>query len=128
MYTMDRIGMETVMEVAQGLSGSLGPVEQIPLGEGREFEVDGTRIAVFRTRQGEVYATQAACPHREGPLADGIIGDGQIVCPLHAYKFDLATGKPVGNDCAALRTYAVSVSEDGDILLSYGKELSGNTT
>ena len=122
MYTMDRIGMETVMEVAQGLSSSLGPVEQIPLGEGRVFEVAGESVAVFRTRQGEVYATQAACPHREGPLADGIIGGGQIVCPLHAYKFDLATGKPVGNDCAALRTYAVSVSEDGDILLSYGGE------
>ena len=118
MYRMDRIGMETVMEAAQGLSYGLGPVEQIPLGEGRVFKVDGTRVAVFRTRQGEVYATQAACPHRDGPLADGIIGGGQIVCPLHAYKFDLATGKAVGNDCGALRTYTVSVGENEDILLS----------
>ena len=119
---MDRTGMKTVMEAARGSSCSLGPVEQIPLGEGRVFEVGETRIAVFRTRQGEVYATQAACPHREGPLADGIIGGRQIVCPLHAYKFDLATGKPVGNDCAALRTYAVTLSENRDILLSYRSE------
>ncbi|MCY4578520.1 MAG: Rieske 2Fe-2S domain-containing protein [Chloroflexi bacterium] len=115
---MQGIDMMSVLEAARGLAYSLGPVEQIPLGEGRVFEVDGRSIAVFRTRQGEVFATQAACPHREGPLCDGIIGGRQVVCPLHAYKFDLATGKPVGNDCEALRTYVVSVSESGDILLS----------
>ena len=42
------------MEAARGLTFTLGPVEQIPLGEGRVFEVDGRSIAVFRTRQGEV--------------------------------------------------------------------------
>ena len=116
--SMQGIDMMSVLEAARGLAYSLGPVEQIPLGEGRVFEVDGRSIAVFRTRQGEVFATQAACPHKAGPLCDGIIGGRQIVCPLHAYKFDLATGNPVGNDCEALRTYAVSVSENGDILLS----------
>ena len=123
MNRMDRIGMETVIEIeaARELSYRLGPVEQIPVGEGRVFEVGATPVAVFRTRQGGVYATQAACPHREGPLADGIIGGGQVVCPLHAYKFDLATGKPVGNECGPLRTYPVSVSEGGEILLSYGE-------
>ena len=116
--SMQGIDMMSVLEAARGLAYSLGPVEQIPLGEGRVFEVEGMPIAVFRTRRGEVFATQAACPHREGPLCDGIIGGRQVVCPLHAYKFDLATGNPVGNDCEALRTYAVSVSESGDILLS----------
>ena len=111
------IEVKTVVEVAKGLSRNLGSVEQIPLGEGRVFEVDGTPVAVFRTRQGELYATQAACPHREGPLADGIIGGTQIVCPLHAYRFDLATGNPMGNDCAALRTFRVSLDDKGDILL-----------
>lgn len=114
------MSMMSVMEAARELTYNLGPVEQIPLGEGRVFEVEGRSIAVFRTRQGEVYATQAACPHKQGPLADGIIGGAQIVCPLHAYKFDLATGRPAGNDCEALRTYGVSLGEDGDILLSHG--------
>ena len=114
---MDSIVMETVTEATQELSHSLGSVEQIPLGEGRVFKFAGESVAVFRTRQGEVYATQAACPHREGPLADGIIGGGQIVCPLHAYKFDLATGNAVGNDCPALRTYTASLGETGEILL-----------
>ena len=110
--------MMSVMEATPALTHNLGNAEQIPPGEGRVFEVGGTKLAVFRTRQGEVYATQAACPHREGPLADGIIGGRQIVCPLHAYKFDLSTGNPVGNDCAALRTYTASLDESGDILLS----------
>lgn len=111
------IDVKSVMEAANRMSYSLGPVEQIPVGEGRVFEVEGRSIAVFRTRQGEVYATQAACPHKAGPLCDGIIGGRQIVCPLHAYKFDLATGSPVGNDCEPLRTYAVSIGEGGEILL-----------
>ena len=115
------MSMMSVMEAARGLTYSLGPVKQIPLGEGHVFEVEGRSIAVFRTRHGEVFATQAACPHKAGPLADGIIGGAQIVCPLHAYKFDLATGSPVGNDCEALRTYEVALGEDGDILLSYGE-------
>ncbi len=97
---------------------TLGNAAQIPMGEGRLFVVDGVSIAVFRSRRGEVFATQASCPHRDGPLCDGIIGGGVLVCPLHAYKFDLATGNPVDNECDALKTYPVSLTENGEILLS----------
>ncbi len=95
----------------------LGPATRIPLGEGKVFEVEGLAVAVFRTRDGAFHATQAACPHRQGPLADGMLGGGRVVCPLHGFKFDLATGKPVGNDCRALQTYRVELGERGDILL-----------
>ena len=100
---------------------NLGAVERIPLGEGREFDVDGALVAVFRARDGRLYAVQAKCPHRDGALADGIIGAGKVVCPLHSFKFDLATGAPLGQmgkDCAALKTYVVSVNDDGEMLLS----------
>ena len=97
---------------------NLGAVERIPLGEGREFEVDGELIAVFRARAGKLYAVQAKCPHRDGALADGIIGAGKVVCPLHSFKFELATGAPLGNDCAALKTYTVTINNDGELLLS----------
>lgn len=100
------------------LAVNLGSVERIPLGEGREFDLDGELIAVFRARDGQMYAVQAKCPHRAGALADGIIGGGKVVCPMHSFKFDLATGVPLGNDCAALKTYAVSINGDGEILLS----------
>ncbi|HEV8485905.1 MAG TPA: Rieske 2Fe-2S domain-containing protein [Blastocatellia bacterium] len=97
---------------------NLGPVERIPLGEGREFAVKGELVAVFRVRAGRLHATQAKCPHREGPLADGIIGGDRVICPLHAFKFELDTGQPIGNECESLKTYQISLSEDGEILLS----------
>jgi len=46
-------------------------------------------------------------------LADGIVGGGTVICPFHAYRFSLETGKPVGNDCEALQSYQVERSEDG---------------
>jgi nitrite reductase (NADH) small subunit len=97
---------------------NLGPLDQIPPGEGRSYEVDGLSIAVFRTRDNMVFATQASCPHRGGPLADGIIGAGKVICPLHAYKFNLTTGKPVGNTCPALKIYPVIVTAGGHIILT----------
>ena len=96
---------------------NLGSIERISPGEGRSFRIEGTTVAVFRTRKNEVFATQAICPHKGGPLADGIIGDGKVVCPLHAYKFQLATGAALGHTCGVLETYPVSVDEDGNVLL-----------
>ena len=96
----------------------LGPVDRIPPGEGQTFLVGGREIAVFRSRVAdEVYATQARCPHKAGLLADGIVGDGKVICPLHSYKFDLATGTPLGNACQSLRTYRTELTSDGRVLL-----------
>ena len=96
----------------------LGPVEAIPPGEGRTCVVDGQEIAVFRTREGEVLAVQARCPHRGGPLADGLVGGGTVVCPLHAHRFDLRNGNAVGRECPALTTYPIEVTPEGRLLLA----------
>ncbi len=107
------------MAGARPVHVNLGPAARIPLGEGRAFTVGDARVAVFRTREGGVHATQADCPHRAGPLADGLLGGGVLVCPLHARKWSLATGAPVpGNDCGPLATFAVHVSNDGDLILA----------
>ncbi len=98
---------------------NLGPAERIPPGEGRVFEVGELRVAVFRSRDGGLFATQAECPHRGGPLADGLIGGGVLVCPLHALKWELSTGASVGNDCPALATYRVAL-DGGEVILSPG--------
>jgi nitrite reductase (NADH) small subunit len=97
---------------------NLGSLTRIPRGEGRTYYVNGKAIAIFRTRDDEVFATQAFCPHKGGPLADGIIGACKVICPLHAYQFSLKTGQPLGNACQGLKTYPVSLSFTGDILLS----------
>jgi nitrite reductase (NADH) small subunit len=95
----------------------IGPLNLIPIGEGRRFEVRGTSVAVFHTRAGQVFATQADCPHLGGPLADGLVGGSTLICPLHERAFDLNTGAGIGQPCVLL-TYPVRVTEDGAIRLS----------
>lgn len=95
----------------------LGPLAQVPLGEGREFTVGGRRVAVFRPRAGAPAATAAECPHRGGPLADGIVGMGAVVCPLHGYRFALGSGECEGGE-GSLEVYPVRVDGDGDLLVT----------
>jgi nitrite reductase (NADH) small subunit len=94
----------------------LGPLGKIPLGEGRVYSVKGENIAVFRTRGGEVFAVQAACPHRGGPLADGLVGGTTLICPLHSWKFDLASGQALYGDCG-IKTYQVRIDVNEQIIL-----------
>jgi len=98
---------------------TLGSIHAIPEGEGRAFQVGPTRVAIFRTRQGRVFAAQAECPHRRGPLADGLLGGSTVICPLHAMKFDLATGASALGDCT-LKTYATRLSDTGNIVVEMG--------
>jgi len=98
----------------------LGSLDRIPPREGKTFDLDGELVAVFRTADGGVYATQAECPHRGGPLADGFVGAGRVVCPLHAFAFDLESGAPLGHECTGLRTYDVKVDADGELTLALG--------
>jgi nitrite reductase (NADH) small subunit len=95
----------------------LGSIDQIALGEGQTFQVAGHEIAVFRLRGGGVAATQAECPHRGGPLADGIVGLDSVVCPLHAWRFSLATGETENGDCP-VAVYACRLDEAGEILVA----------
>jgi nitrite reductase (NADH) small subunit len=95
---------------------TLGPVSAIPPGEGRTFAVAQERIAVFHGRDGRLFAVQATCPHRGGPLADGLLGGSTLICPLHAWKFDLSTGAVLRGECG-LKTYAVRVSAAQQIVV-----------
>lgn len=106
----------------------LGSPEAIPMGEGRAFVVDGEPIAVFRTRSGGLFATQAFCPHGRGPLADGLIGKATVLCPLHAFAFDLQSGRCLSGTCADLRSYPVSTGAHGEILLQLSRGEEGSET
>ena len=90
----------------------LGPLADLPVGLGHAFQVGDTPIAVFRSREGKVFAVEASCPHKGGPLADGMIAGDQIVCPYHTFKYDSATGKCDQPNACALKTYAVTVEGD----------------
>ena len=96
---------------------NLGRLAKIPRGEGRVFRVGTESIAVFHTRDGNVFATEPTCPHKGGPLADGLVGPQQVICPLHGFVFNLTDGHAVGNTCRAIKTYPAMVNEEEDILV-----------
>jgi nitrite reductase (NADH) small subunit len=89
-------------------------IEDVPLGEGRAVTIAGRRIAVFHTPTGW-YALDHLCPHRGGPLADGLVADRCVTCPLHERRFDLATGAALSGGEAVVAHELVV--RGGDVLL-----------
>lgn len=67
-------------------------LDDLPHGLGRAFEVGGRALAVFRGRDDRVFAVEGTCPHKSGPLADGMLIGEQVVCPLHAYRYEGGSG------------------------------------
>ena len=70
---------------------------------------------MFRQRDGRLFATQNRCPHRQGPLAEGVLGDNRVICPLHAHHFNLETGTE-SEPGEGVQVYAVQ-EVNGDLLL-----------
>ena len=94
---------------------NLGSIAAIPLGQGRCYIVGSEELAVFRQRDGRIFATQNRCPHRQGPLAEGLLGGNKVICPLHSHRFNLETG--AGSEPAeCLQIFAVE-EVNGDMLL-----------
>jgi nitrite reductase (NADH) small subunit len=100
----------------------IGTVEEIPIGEGRAFAVDGTQVAVYRLRDGSLRALAAVCPHKGGPLADGLMDGRVVVCPLHGYTYDLSTGAELGGNDAVC-AFTVTVADDGTIRVETRSDL-----
>lgn len=75
----------------------VGSAADVPMLEGRQATLGGRRVAVFRLPTGFA-ATDAACPHKGGPLSDGLVADGCVTCPLHNWRLDLTTGEVKGDD------------------------------
>lgn len=84
----------------------------VPVGEGRVAVVDGHRVALFHSAEG-FRALDPACPTlRCGSLADGLLADSSVTCPLHLRRFDLATGAAIGHDAPAVAAHSVEVRGD----------------
>lgn len=88
----------------------LGPVEQIPLRGARSVPVaGGEELAVFRTGDNRVYALVNRCPHKGGPLSQGIVQGDKVACPLHDWKISLVTGEAAAPDKGCVPTIPVRV-------------------
>lgn len=77
---------------------SIARVDEIPRLGARVFDAERRRIAVFRTSDDRVFALEDRCPHRGGPLSQGIVHGHCVTCPLHDWVIDLSTGHATGAD------------------------------
>ena len=85
----------------------IGTIDDIPRQGARCVSLGETTVAVFRTADDRIFALEDRCPHRGGPLSQGIVHDGCVTCPLHNFVINLASGRAEGADEGASRTYAV---------------------
>jgi len=69
---------------------------QVPLDRGLSVNAGGRELALFNI-DGQFYALDGTCPHRGGPLGEGITEDGRVYCPLHGWEFDVKTGACINN-------------------------------
>jgi nitrite reductase (NADH) small subunit len=70
----------------------VGTLDDVPIREGRVVRIGGHEIAVFNLG-GRLLAVDNRCPHKGGPLADGIVVGDAVVCPLHAWRVNLESGQ-----------------------------------
>lgn len=96
------------------------PDSSLPEGELRRVEIGGRRIVLAR-QNGRVFALEAACSHLGGPLDDGALEPGCIVCPWHGSRFDLATGEPIDGPAAIPQPCFATRVRDGQIEVQAGQ-------
>lgn len=95
----------------------IGRLEDIPPLGARVVHTPEGDVAVFRNAEDEVFALRDKCPHKGGPLSQGIVHGKRVACPLHDWKIQLDTGEAVAPDQGCAARFPVRV-EAGMIQLS----------
>jgi len=95
----------------------VGMLDDIPKLGSRVVETEGGDIAVFRAADDSVFALRDRCPHKNGPLSQGIVHGHTVTCPLHNWKIDLASGEAQAPDEGCTGKYDVTV-ENGVVYLT----------
>ena len=104
----------------------IGPIADVPLLGARVVKTRHGCIAVFRTGEAEAFAIEDKCPHKSGPLSQGIVHGRSVTCPLHNWVISLETGKAQGADVGVAATVPLKV--DGDRMLIDASRLPGLQT
>lgn len=95
----------------------IGKIDEIPQLGARVVRTADGDIAVFRNAEDEIFALRDECPHKNGPLSQGIVSGRRVACPLHDWKINLDSGTAVAPDEGCAASYPVKV-ENGVIMLS----------
>jgi nitrite reductase (NADH) small subunit len=102
----------------------IGHIDDIPLRGARRIKTRLGCVALFRTGEAEVFAASDLCPHKGGPLSEGIVHGQSVTCPLHNWVFDLTTGEARG-ETGRIATYPVRV--EGARILIDGAKLAARS-
>jgi nitrite reductase (NADH) small subunit len=94
---------------------AIGALADIPQRGARCINTPAGRIAVFRTSDDRVFAMDDRCPHKGGPLSQGIVHGTSVTCPLHNWVISLETGRATGADEGCVRT--VEIKTEGEQIL-----------
>lgn len=94
-------------------------LDEIPRLGSRVVNTIVGNIAVFRAENDEAFALRDECAHKKGPLSQGIVHGKTVTCPLHGWKYDLATGVAQAPDVGCARRFRIKV-EDGIVWLALG--------
>ena len=95
----------------------IGTLDDIPRLGARVVRTPSGDIAVFRTEDDEVFALDDRCPHKGGPLSQGIVHNRRVTCPLHNFVIELASGEAVAPDQGCAHAHPTKV-ENGVVFLS----------
>jgi len=91
-------------------------LEEIPVGESRCVKLGETQVGLFRNQEG-ILAVNNVCPHRGGPLNEGVVTDGVVACPWHQWQFQLEDGVCQNLPKVRIAAYPVEV-RDGAIWIN----------
>ena len=95
----------------------VGKIDEVPRQGARVVSRAEGDIAVFRTVDDEIFALRDKCPHKGGPLSQGIVHGKRVACPLHDWKIQLACGEAVAPDKGCARSYRVRVKAGAIFLM-----------
>jgi len=95
----------------------VGSISEIPKLGARVVTSSSGNIAIFRTADDKIFALRDECPHKKGPLSQGIVHGNRVACPLHDWKIQLDTGSAVAPDEGCAATYPIKLEGD-KIMLS----------
>lgn len=95
----------------------IAALDDIPRRGGRVLKTPGGCIAVFRTVDDQVFGLEDRCPHKQGPLSQGIVHGASVTCPLHNWVISLESGEAQGADEGSVRTFPVQV-RSGRVLIT----------
>ena len=113
-----------MMSATVGTWLDIGPTTQIEAGTARTLPVaGGEELAVFHTMRGEFYALVNKCPHKQGPLSQGIVHDTTVTCPLHNWRISLVSGEALGEDKGCVPTIPVKI-DGGRIFIARAEALA----